>query len=88
MTNQQLMDHGNHMMDETDQAIERSKKVRLFILDDLQCNLRSQLSPTFNKDKELETSLRISREDLNLLYRWCFSFSTLLILFERGLGKI
>lgn len=34
MTNQQLMDHGNHMMDETDQAIERSKKVRLFILDD------------------------------------------------------
>ncbi|KAK4803349.1 hypothetical protein SAY86_001552 [Trapa natans] len=26
MTNQQLMDHGNHMMDETDQAIERSKK--------------------------------------------------------------
>ncbi|GAV85241.1 Sec20 domain-containing protein [Cephalotus follicularis] len=27
MTNQQLMDNGNHMMDETDQAIERSKKV-------------------------------------------------------------
>ncbi|CAK9143879.1 unnamed protein product [Ilex paraguariensis] len=27
MTNQQLMDKGNHMMDETDQAIERSKKV-------------------------------------------------------------
>ncbi|XAR70576.1 hypothetical protein NMG60_11027476 [Bertholletia excelsa] len=27
MTNQQLMDHGNQMMDETDQAIERSKKV-------------------------------------------------------------
>lgn len=26
MTNQQLMDHGNQMMDETDQAIERSKK--------------------------------------------------------------
>ncbi|OWM86370.1 hypothetical protein CDL15_Pgr021456 [Punica granatum] len=26
MTNQQLMDQGNHMMDETDQAIERSKK--------------------------------------------------------------
>ncbi|KAK4761608.1 hypothetical protein SAY87_029492 [Trapa incisa] len=26
MTNQQLMDHGNHMMDETDQAIDRSKK--------------------------------------------------------------
>lgn len=27
MSNQQLMDNGNHMMDETDQAIERSKKV-------------------------------------------------------------
>ncbi|OAY77848.1 putative plant SNARE 11 [Ananas comosus] len=26
MTNQQLMDHGNQMLDETDQAIERSKK--------------------------------------------------------------
>ncbi|KAH9607092.1 hypothetical protein KSS87_005021 [Heliosperma pusillum] len=27
MTNQQLVDHGNHMMDETDQAIERGKKI-------------------------------------------------------------
>lgn len=27
MTNQQLVDHGNHMMDETDQAIDRAKKV-------------------------------------------------------------
>ncbi|PIM98150.1 hypothetical protein CDL12_29372 [Handroanthus impetiginosus] len=27
MTNQQLIDHGNHMMDETDQAIDRAKKV-------------------------------------------------------------
>lgn len=27
MTNQQLVDHGNNMMDETDQVIERSKKV-------------------------------------------------------------
>ncbi|KAI3707407.1 hypothetical protein L6452_25901 [Arctium lappa] len=27
MTNQELVDHGNQMMDETDQAIERSKKV-------------------------------------------------------------
>ncbi|KAM6557386.1 hypothetical protein CsatB_004405 [Cannabis sativa] len=27
MTNQQLMDNGHHMMNETDQAIERSKKV-------------------------------------------------------------
>ncbi|KAI3493575.1 hypothetical protein L1887_40776 [Cichorium endivia] len=27
MTNQELMDHGNQMTDETDQAIERSKKV-------------------------------------------------------------
>ncbi|KAL3497651.1 hypothetical protein ACH5RR_040383 [Cinchona calisaya] len=27
MTNQQLLDHGNKMMDETDQVIERSKKV-------------------------------------------------------------
>ncbi|XP_052170587.1 novel plant SNARE 11 [Diospyros lotus] len=27
MTNQQLVDHGNQMMDETDEAIERSKKV-------------------------------------------------------------
>ncbi|XP_042506119.1 novel plant SNARE 11-like [Macadamia integrifolia] len=27
MTNQQLVDRGNHMMDETDQAIERSKQV-------------------------------------------------------------
>ncbi|KAI4377941.1 hypothetical protein MLD38_015493 [Melastoma candidum] len=26
MTNEQLLDHGNRMMDETDQAIERSKK--------------------------------------------------------------
>jgi len=27
MTNQQLMDHGNRMMDETDQAVDRGKKV-------------------------------------------------------------
>ncbi|XP_051145714.1 novel plant SNARE 11-like isoform X2 [Andrographis paniculata] len=27
MTNQQLMDHGNHMMDETDQALGRAQKV-------------------------------------------------------------
>ncbi|CAL5408190.1 unnamed protein product [Camellia sinensis] len=27
MTNQELIDNGNRMMDETDQAIERSKKV-------------------------------------------------------------
>nr|DAD18280.1 TPA_asm: hypothetical protein HUJ06_019743 [Nelumbo nucifera] len=27
MTNQELMDHGNRMMDETDQAIERSKQI-------------------------------------------------------------
>nr|GMD97293.1 novel plant SNARE 11 [Ipomoea batatas] len=27
MTNQQLMDHGNRMMDETDQAIDRAQKV-------------------------------------------------------------
>ncbi|XP_074269697.1 putative plant SNARE 11 isoform X1 [Silene latifolia] len=27
MTNQQLVDHGNQMMDETDQAIERGKKI-------------------------------------------------------------
>lgn len=26
MTNQQLMDHGHQMMDETDQSIERSKQ--------------------------------------------------------------
>ncbi|KAJ3691228.1 putative plant SNARE 11 [Rhynchospora pubera] len=26
MTNQQLVDHGNHLLDETDQAIERSKQ--------------------------------------------------------------
>jgi len=31
MTNEQLMDHGNRMMDDTDQAIERGKKVGLFI---------------------------------------------------------
>lgn len=29
MTNQQLVDRGNTMMNETDQAIERSKKVGL-----------------------------------------------------------
>ncbi|XP_062183165.1 novel plant SNARE 11-like [Phragmites australis] len=29
MTNQQLMDHGNQLMDETDQAIARSKQVDL-----------------------------------------------------------
>ncbi len=29
MSNQQLVDSGNRMMDETDQAIERSNKVRL-----------------------------------------------------------
>ena len=31
MTNEQLMDHGNRMMNETDQAIERGKKVGLFL---------------------------------------------------------
>lgn len=30
MTNQQLLDHGNNMMDETDQAIDRAKKVSKF----------------------------------------------------------
>lgn len=32
MTNQQLMDNGHQMMDETDQAIERSKKVGIFFI--------------------------------------------------------
>ena len=32
MTNQQLVDGGNRMMDETDQAIERSKKVGLSLM--------------------------------------------------------
>lgn len=27
MSNQQLIDHGNRMMDETDQTIDRAKKV-------------------------------------------------------------
>ncbi|CAN0842737.1 Novel plant SNARE 11 [Linum grandiflorum] len=27
MTNEQLMDHGHHMMDETDEALERGKKI-------------------------------------------------------------
>lgn len=31
MSNQQLIDSGNRMMDETDQAIERSKKVNFFL---------------------------------------------------------
>lgn len=30
MTNEQLIDHGHQMMDETDEAIERSKKVCFF----------------------------------------------------------
>ncbi|KAJ0049522.1 hypothetical protein Pint_15734 [Pistacia integerrima] len=29
MSNQQLIDNGNRMMDETDEVIERSKKVSL-----------------------------------------------------------
>lgn len=29
MTNEQLFDHGNRMMDDTDQAIDRAKKVQL-----------------------------------------------------------
>lgn len=33
MTNQQLIDSGNRMMDETDEAIERSKKVSLSLED-------------------------------------------------------
>ncbi|KAL0409283.1 UNVERIFIED_CONTAM: putative plant SNARE 11 [Sesamum radiatum] len=33
MSNQQLMDHGNRMMDETDQAIDRAKKVVLDTID-------------------------------------------------------
>ncbi|KAK4423005.1 putative plant SNARE 11 [Sesamum alatum] len=33
MSNQQLMDHGNQMMDETDQAIDRAKKVVLDTID-------------------------------------------------------
>ena len=32
MTNQQLVDSGNKMMDETDQTIERSKKVYFSVL--------------------------------------------------------
>lgn len=31
MTNQQLMDQGNQLMDETDQAIARSKQVNLLL---------------------------------------------------------
>ncbi|KAL0296343.1 UNVERIFIED_CONTAM: putative plant SNARE 11 [Sesamum radiatum] len=33
MSNQQLMDHGNRMMDETDQTIDRAKKVVLDTID-------------------------------------------------------
>jgi SNARE protein len=32
MSNQELMDKGNSMMDDTDQAIERGKKVRFQII--------------------------------------------------------
>lgn len=32
MSNQQLMDQGNRMMDETDEAIERSKKVGISLI--------------------------------------------------------
>lgn len=35
MTNQQLIDKGNRMMDETDEAIERSKKVSLSLEDQI-----------------------------------------------------
>jgi hypothetical protein len=38
MTNQQLFDSGNRMMDDTDQAIERSKKVGLYLKIILLCN--------------------------------------------------
>jgi hypothetical protein len=31
MTNEQLMDQGNRMMDDTDQAIERGKRVGLYL---------------------------------------------------------
>jgi hypothetical protein len=31
MTNEQLMDQGNQMMDDTDQAIERGKRVGLYL---------------------------------------------------------
>lgn len=39
MTNQQLMDNGHQMMDETDQAIERSKKVSIVYKAVLLCSL-------------------------------------------------
>lgn len=32
MSNEQLMDQGNRMMDDTDQAIERGKRVGLYLL--------------------------------------------------------
>lgn len=41
MTNQQLMDSGNRMMDETDQAIERSKQVSVCSEDDYSFQFQS-----------------------------------------------
>lgn len=38
MTNEQLMDRGNRMMDETDQAIDRGKKVSWPLIPDLESN--------------------------------------------------
>lgn len=50
MTNQQLMGHGNQMMDETDQAIERSKKVSITCMkrNKCLCNVKEylQFAPT------------------------------------------
>ena len=46
MTNQQLVDRGNKMMDETDEAIERSKKVSF--------SLKDQMSAFFLLDFEWE----------------------------------
>ncbi|KAI9173534.1 hypothetical protein LWI28_002847 [Acer negundo] len=50
MTNQQLMDNGNQMMDETDQAIERSKKV---------------VHETINVGTETAASLKAQTEQMN-----------------------
>jgi len=42
MSNQELMDKGNSMMDDTDQAIERGKKVRFQIIWMSYCLLKFQ----------------------------------------------
>ncbi|KAK1408961.1 hypothetical protein QVD17_41144 [Tagetes erecta] len=97
MTNQQLMDNGHHMMDETDQAIERSKKVvheTINVGTETAAALKAQTEQMFRTVNELDSihfSIKKASQFLKEIGRQVATdqcFMTLLFLIAAGVIAI